>query len=109
VHEEEGRLPARRACLGGAISRRARGSGSAAVADWFVVACVGETTGERRTPVVAGVVGGGTYVRRFLVGGSDVATPIYLFLTSSTGNPRSGLQDRKMATTSSSLLGHVQC
>ena len=35
----------------------------------------GETAGESRTPAMAGVVDGGAYGRRSLVGGIDVATP----------------------------------
>ena len=47
----------------------------------------GETAGESRTPVVAGVVDGGAYGRRPLVGGIDVVAPTLHFLTCSGENP----------------------
>ena len=47
----------------------------------------GETAGESRTPVVAGVVDGGAYGRRSLVGGIDVVALTLPFPTCSGGNP----------------------
>ena len=46
----------------------------------------GETAGESRTPVVAGVVDGSVYRRRTLVGDIDVAAPTLHFMTCSGGN-----------------------
>ena len=71
----DARLEARRARRGGVVGRGGRDSGSVCrfIGSW-VSGYAGETAGESRTPVLAGVIDGGAFRRRFLVGGIDVAS-----------------------------------